>query len=99
MVDRLNEQLLKRDSKAERITNTVFSVLMDQYFATLYVSWMDEEKICYMKRISHFEVDIEDGLTNMLRCVKNILEWGRGTRLQNIHRALDAIAKAGKLET
>ncbi|KAK7976318.1 hypothetical protein PG989_014781 [Apiospora arundinis] len=99
MVDRLNEQLLKRDSKAERITNTVFSVLMDQYFATLYVSWMDGEEGCCMRRISHFEVDTEAGVANMFRCVNNILEWGRGTRLQNIHRALDAIAEADELET
>lgn len=89
-VDRLNTALLDHQSGL-RVDNLSYSIAVDNNTAELYVSWKGDDLNHYLQRIGAFLLSSEEHFQSFRKQVRNILDWGRDTRLTQIRDALDTI--------
>ncbi|KAK8128771.1 hypothetical protein PG984_009879 [Apiospora sp. TS-2023a] len=94
-VIRLNDQL-KKYPGARPVSDVTFSIAMSQNEAQLYVSWKTEELQYYTREAAAFYIRRSEEYQQFRRYVKNIIDWGKGPRLQAIKRALDAILEGDR---
>jgi hypothetical protein len=87
--ERLNDLLAGTDH--EMVDNMTYCVAMDNRAAELYVSWKPERLEYYMYQVGAYMLCKEADFKEFRRHVRNIMDWGRTKRLDQIRRALDAI--------
>ena len=68
---------------------------MDNNIAHLYMSWKDDQN-CYLQRVDVFALSIPEHFKNFRSQVRNILDWGKGTRLTQIKDALDTLLEENR---
>jgi hypothetical protein len=95
IAERLNERLEKcGGDKALRIDSTVFSAAINASEARLYVSWKQDElgeMKYYMQRVKYFCIQDPDQYILFRRYVRNIIDWGKNERLNDIRNSLDVL--------
>ncbi|KAK8044213.1 hypothetical protein PG993_004237 [Apiospora rasikravindrae] len=96
IINRLNSLLLLKCEGAKKVRSAIFSIAVNQDVARLYVSWMGDDDIYYMKRICLVDLWLEAGRRDLARYAANIMDWGSGTRFKDIQRALDIISDEGR---
>ncbi|KAK7996674.1 glycoside hydrolase superfamily [Apiospora arundinis] len=89
--ERLN-RLLQQYPAAKTLDNISFSIGMDQDIARLFVSWSSRDLEYYLRDARPvFDLRSTEQYLLFRRYVKNILDWGKGPRLQEIQDAFDFI--------
>ena len=90
IIERLNARL-REYPDARTVNNTTFSVAANQEGARLYVSWSADESTYHTKEIEFFCFHYPEHLQRFKNVIDNIIDWGKGERLQQIGEALDYI--------
>ncbi|KAI9853849.1 MAG: hypothetical protein M1813_001795 [Trichoglossum hirsutum] len=80
-----------------------FSISMDHTSVYVNVHWLnvgteDEQSMFHVEMLSLHNLRDLDGLRAVQKTVKNILDWGRGERLQMICKQLDAYNEKVQVE-
>ncbi|KAK8042955.1 hypothetical protein PG994_013438 [Apiospora phragmitis] len=88
-VSRLN--YLQQYPGARPVGNMAFSIAMNQASAELYVSWKTDELEYYMREAAAFYLKRPKGFLEFRRYVRNILDWGKGPRLEDLQEAFDTV--------
>lgn len=101
IAETLNRQLRKAvypHKPVHRIDNAVWSIAMSNSEARLFVSWQDEKDARYHTRaVEGFLIRKPADYILFRRYVRNILDWGRGERLEQIRQSLDCLADGDRL--
>lgn len=93
IAERLNRQLKAcKNSRVKLIDSTAFSIAMNGTEARLYVSWKHSDLDYYMQKVDSFLLQKPQDYIEFRKHVKNILEWGKDTRLKEIRESLDTLA-------
>ncbi|KAL7620303.1 hypothetical protein AAE478_009296 [Parahypoxylon ruwenzoriense] len=91
IVERLGHPRGKYTSdKARLINSAVFSIAMSGTEARLYISWKHNEHDYYMRKVKSFLLQEPEHYLEFSRYVRNIIDWGKGTRLDGIRDFLAA---------
>ncbi|KAI0873190.1 hypothetical protein GGS24DRAFT_517892 [Hypoxylon argillaceum] len=89
-IGQVNESL--RDcQRLERVDNLCYTIAMDNNTAHLYVSWIGDDLNYYLQRVNVFLLLRPEDLNSFRMQIRNILDWGKSTRLNQIRDALDFI--------
>lgn len=86
----LNDSVASGGGKIQ-VDEISYSIAVDNYLALLYVSWREDSRYC-VQRVRSFLLSEPDQFVDFRKHVRNILDWGRKTRLSNIGRTLDTLA-------
>lgn len=105
MIDRLNKQL-EGYPEAQKVGNTVFCAVVNQDEARVLASWMEMEKdesgedmdVYYLREISSLWMNKAADRVELCRLVTNIMDWARGSRLDEIKEALDLLGEQERKE-
>lgn len=62
---------------------------MDNNTAQLYISWKEADLNYYLQRVGAFLLSCPEHFKEFRKQVRNILDWGKDTRLTEIKDALD----------
>ncbi|KAF1960523.1 hypothetical protein CC80DRAFT_513381 [Byssothecium circinans] len=89
-VDRLNT-LLQKTGSEQRVDNLSYSIAVDNSTAQLYISWKEANLNYYLQRVDAFLLSCPEHFREFRKQVRNILDWGKDTRLPQIKDALDII--------
>ncbi|KAI5918409.1 hypothetical protein F4810DRAFT_575963 [Camillea tinctor] len=89
-VDRLNTLLREYGSK-QSVDNLSYSIAVDNNTAQLFISWKEGDLNCYLQRVGVFLLASPEDFKEFRKQVRNILDWGKDTRLTQIKIALDTI--------
>jgi hypothetical protein len=96
VAETLNGRL--KDLKLPTINSAAFSIAMNGSEVRLHVSWKDEAKdCCYLAKVDDFLLSKERG--TICKYVRNILDWGRDKRLNEIRTSLDRLAESNKRDS
>ncbi len=68
---------------------------MDNNIAKQYIAWSDVEGCC-LQKIDTFLLERQDEFVSFRSHVRDILDWGKGARLEQIRGALDAVLERGQ---
>ncbi|KAL2689458.1 hypothetical protein Neosp_003512 [[Neocosmospora] mangrovei] len=88
VVEKLNDRFKQRMSNSP-INSAVFSIAMNGTEARLYVSWKQNERDYFMAHVDSFLLQDPEHHAKFYNFVHNILDWGRGERLEQIRGCLD----------
>ncbi|KAF2789130.1 hypothetical protein K505DRAFT_341527 [Melanomma pulvis-pyrius CBS 109.77] len=92
IAETLNHHLMHcRNDKVRLMKSAVFSIAMNGTEARLYISWKHDEGQYYMQQINGFFLQEDEQYLKFRKCVRNILDWGKGTRLKEIRDSLDML--------
>ena len=97
ITERLNRRL--KQCKSEEvwpINSAVFSVAMNGTEARLYVSWKHNELDYYMRRVKSFSLQEPQQYVAFRKNVRNIIDWGKDTRLKGIQKSLDSLLEENR---
>jgi hypothetical protein len=95
--ERLNRQLQQCTSHAiQAIDSAAFSIALNGTEARLYVSWKHNELDYYMVNIDSFLVQKPKDYVEFRKYVRNIIDWGREKRLDEIRNSLDILLEESK---
>jgi hypothetical protein len=96
----LNNRLREcKSDKIQLINSTVFSIAMTGTEARLYISWKHNELDYYMQKIESFLLQTPDHYLKFRKYVRNIIDWGKNTRMNEIRGSLDSLLKEGIKKT
>ncbi|KAJ4286487.1 hypothetical protein N0V90_013187 [Kalmusia sp. IMI 367209] len=82
-----------KQQQLPRVYSAVFSIAMNGTEARVYISWKASKLDWYMQKIEHFVLHRATDYEEFQKIVQNIFDWGRGHRLDEIRKALDALQK------
>lgn len=88
--------LLSEHPDVKRVDNLSYSIAVDNNTAQLYISWKEDDLNYYLQRIDAFLLSSPEHFKNFRKHVRNILDWGKGTRLEQIKGALDVILEENR---
>jgi len=89
-VDQLNTSL--QDNKSvQRVDNLSYCIAVDNNTAQLYISWKEDGLNNYLQRVDAFLLSRPEDFKSFRKQVRNILDWGKDTRLKQIRDALNII--------
>ena len=94
-VDRLNSSLPQHPS-VQRVDNLSYSIAVDNNTAQLYISWKEDDLNYYLQRVDAFLLSRPEDFKSFRKQVRNILDWGKDTRLTQIRDALDTILEENR---
>jgi len=80
----------------QRVDNLSYCVTMDNNTAQLYISWKEDDLNYYLQRVDAFLLSRPEDFKNFRKQVRNVLDWGKGTRLEQIKKALDVILEENR---
>ena len=83
----------KKGKTFQPIESTIFSVAFSGTEARLYVSWKHGGLKYYMAGVQSFLLHRPDHYLEFHKYVLNIIDWGKGKRLQSFRDALDILIK------
>lgn len=97
LLERLNRKLLNCQSDTVRpIDSTTFSIAMDGTQAHLYITWKHNEQDFYMQEYESFLLQKPEQFLEFRKHVRNIIDWGKDTRLKKIQGSLDALLEESR---
>jgi len=100
MAKDLNRRLMQcRSEKVQPIDSASFSIAMNGTEARLYVSWKHDELDFYMVNVKSFLLQEPEQYIEFRKCVRNIIDWGKGKRLKQIRDSLDLLLEESKKRT
>ncbi|KAF4511874.1 hypothetical protein G6O67_001078 [Ophiocordyceps sinensis] len=73
------------------IDSAAFSIAMSGTEARLYVSWKHNEQDFYMANVKSFLLQDPEHYLEFRKYVRNIIDWGKDKRLQDIRNSLDCL--------
>ncbi|EGC48115.1 conserved hypothetical protein [Histoplasma capsulatum var. duboisii H88] len=91
MVEALNDRL--EESKhygVQPINSAAFSVTMNGTEARLFIAWKENNEYS-MAKVESFLLQSPDHYLNFRKLIRNILDWGKSSRLSEITGVLDAV--------
>ncbi|KAF2461177.1 hypothetical protein BDY21DRAFT_361162 [Lineolata rhizophorae] len=92
MAERLNEQLRKcKSDMIQAIDSPAFSIAMNGTEARLYISWKHDELDYYMRKVESFALQKPKYYIEFRKYVRNIIDWGKDKRLNEIQASLDKL--------
>lgn len=65
----------------------------------MYVAWKEDDSQFCMRRVGAFGVAIPEHFVELRNKIRNILDWGKGTRLKQVRDALDVIGEEHRKKT
>ncbi|KAG5292673.1 hypothetical protein I7I48_04833 [Histoplasma ohiense] len=86
-IDRLEESKYHR---VQPISSAAFSVTMNGTEARLFVSWKEDNEYS-MAKVESFLPQSPDHYLKFRKIIRNILDWGKSSRLSEIRGVLDAL--------
>ena len=63
--------------------------------ARLYISWKHNELDYYTRKVKSFSLQDPEHYIEFRKHVRNIIDWGKGTRLKEIRNSLDTLLEEG----
>ncbi|KAH8759497.1 hypothetical protein F5883DRAFT_648095 [Diaporthe sp. PMI_573] len=100
IAERLNDQL--RGCKSDNIKpidSAAFSIAMSGTEARLHVSWKHNELAYYMANVESFLLQKPADYIEFRKYVRNIIDWGKHKRLNEIRDSLDSLLEEGRKRT
>lgn len=94
-VDQLNTSLRDHQS-VQRVDNLSYCIAVDNNTAQLYISWKENDLNYYLQRVGAFLLSDPEHFKSFRKQVRNILDWGKDTRLAQIRDALDTILEENR---
>lgn len=94
-VDQLNTSLRDHQS-VQRVDNLSYCIAVDNNTAQLYISWQEDGLNYYLQRVDAFLLSKPEDFKSFRKQVRNILDWGKDTRLTQIRGALDIILEENR---
>lgn len=92
VTERLNYQLTQcKSDEIQPINSAVFSIAMNGTEARLYISWKHSERDFYMQKIDSFLLQNPQHYLEFRKYVRNIIDWGKDRRLNEIRNSLDML--------
>ncbi|KAI8722400.1 hypothetical protein NCS52_00383700 [Fusarium sp. LHS14.1] len=92
ITEELNDDLKQCTSvTAESINSAAFSIAIRNTEARLYVSWKQNERQYHMADVGSYLLHDPEQYVKFNKIVQNILDWGRGERLEGIRKSLDRL--------
>ncbi|KAF9762900.1 hypothetical protein IL306_003293 [Fusarium sp. DS 682] len=92
MADSLNRRLRQcKSTFLPPIDNAAFSIAMNGYEARIHISWKENELDTYMVTTDVFHLHDPEHYIKFRKYVRNIIDWGRGARLEAIRKSLDSL--------
>jgi hypothetical protein len=94
MVDKLNKvmQQLSSTSTISPVDPVAFSIAMNGIQARLFISWKENGGDYYTQQIRDFVIHRPEEFIQFRRVVRNVLEWGKDYRREQIGAVLEQIA-------
>ena len=89
VAERLNCQLRQYD-EIQPMNSAAFSIAMNGTEARLFVSWKHNENY-YMQKVDSFLLQKPNNYIEFCKYVRNILDWGKEQRLNEIRDSLDRL--------
>ncbi|KAJ8107781.1 hypothetical protein ONZ43_g6628 [Nemania bipapillata] len=100
IAERLNRQLKAcKSSKVKPVDSTAFSIAMNGTEARLYVSWKHSDLDYYMQKVDSFLLQKPQDYIEFRKHVRNIIDWGKDTRLKEIRESLDTLLEESRKHT
>ncbi|KAK0624759.1 hypothetical protein B0T17DRAFT_590603 [Bombardia bombarda] len=97
IAERLNYQLRRcKNDNIQTIDGVAFSIAMSGTEARLYVSWKHNEIEYYMANVDCFLLQKPDQYIAFRKHVRNIIDWGRDRRLNEIRDSLDNLLEESR---
>jgi hypothetical protein len=97
IAERLNRQLRQcRDAKVQPIDSASFSVALNGTEARLYISWKHGELDYYTRKVKSFLLQEPEHYIEFRKYVRNIIDWGRDRRLEEIRESLDSLLEESR---
>jgi hypothetical protein len=97
IAERLNRQLRQCNSdRLQPIDSAAFSIAMSGTEARLYISWKHDELNYYTQKVDSFLLQSPEHYLKFRKCVRNIIDWGKGKRLKGIRDSLDSLLEENR---
>ncbi|KAK3291915.1 uncharacterized protein B0H64DRAFT_242639 [Chaetomium fimeti] len=97
IADRLNRRLAECDNKEiSAIDSATFSIAMSGSEARLCITWKHDELAYHMANVKNFLLHDPDHHIQFRKYVRNIIDWGKGRRLDEIRSSLDALSEESR---
>jgi hypothetical protein len=98
IAERLNRQLRHCNSNViQPINSAAFSIAMSGTEARLYISWMNNELDHYMANVESFLLQKPKDYLEFRKYVRNIIDWGKDKRLDEIRDSLDSLLEESRM--
>ncbi|KFH43469.1 hypothetical protein ACRE_057490 [Hapsidospora chrysogenum ATCC 11550] len=78
------------------INSAAFSIAVRGVEARLYISWKHNDLDYYVADVDSFLLHRPEDYLNFRKYVRNILEWGKGSRLREIQDSLDILLEESR---
>ncbi|KAK4140937.1 uncharacterized protein C8A04DRAFT_14509 [Dichotomopilus funicola] len=89
-----SEQLNKKLQECQsgfRVDNVFYAITVINYAVQLYVAWKEDDSKFSMQRVRMFSPDNPKHFRELRKAIWNILDWGKGSRFNQVRNALDII--------
>jgi hypothetical protein len=97
IAERLNRQLGQcKSDQVHQINSAAFSIAMSGTKARLYISWKDDELRYYMANVESLLLQRPDHYLEFRKYVRNIIDWGKDKRLDEIRTSLDTLLEESR---
>ncbi|KAG5771368.1 hypothetical protein H9Q72_002057 [Fusarium xylarioides] len=97
IAENLNHRLRQcKSGSARPIDSAAFSIAMSGTEARLYISWKRNELDYYMANVDSFLLQDPEHYLKFRKHVRNIIDWGRGGRLEGIRKSLDSLLEESR---
>jgi len=90
ILEKLKRRLRRCGRNAAQVNSTAFSVVRNGSEVRLFVSWKHERDY-YMATAKAFVIGDAEHWIELRKYVRNIIDWGETTRLEQIRNALNAL--------
>ncbi|KAF2456097.1 hypothetical protein BDY21DRAFT_347885 [Lineolata rhizophorae] len=97
IAERLNHRLGQcKSDKVRLINSAAFSIAMRGTEARLYISWKHDELRYYTANVESFLLQRPNDYLEFRKYVLNIIDWGKGERLNKIRFSLDTLLEESR---
>lgn len=96
MAENLNHHLRQCESDLIYPNSAAFSIAMCGTEARLYISWKQNKLDYYMANVDNFLLQDPEHYLKFRKYVCNIIDWGRGGRLEGIRKSLDSLLEESR---
>ncbi|KAH7176274.1 hypothetical protein EDB81DRAFT_634382 [Dactylonectria macrodidyma] len=97
IAENLNRHLKQCESElVHPINSAAFSIAMSGTEARLFISWKQNELDYYMANVDGFLLQDPKHYLKFRKYVRNIIDWGRGRRLEGIRKSLDSLLEESR---
>jgi hypothetical protein len=91
LLERVNDRLkLINNEHVQLLETAAFSIAMSGTEARLYVTWKKDDSY-YSQKVGGFLLQDPEHYQLFYKYVRNIVDWGRGERLNDIRKAFDCL--------